>query len=519
MSIGAPTADVARPFAAPAVAAPRVRRTPFLSISLTDLLFFAIIFWLFAGNGAAGWDRLLWDGDVALHTRIGDYVLDHGQVPTQDVFSFTKPGERFYALQWLTGVLFALLNRWTGLKGIVLLAAILIALYQIVLVRDMVRRGVNGLFAIVLTLMGGNAAMIHFHARPHLFTLLLLACAGYLIARDRERQSWVFWLIVPMTALWANLHSGFPVVLVLLTLLSTGCALSAIVDKASWAPARRYAIAASLCGIASLLNPNGVQLHLHILHVLGDSWMTKYISEYQSPVFSSEPMLYFMALLFAALFFAYTFFRKHQWTECLWIGFFAYSSLISARHIPLFVIVTLPLIGIAASQLWNEKTSSASRTSILGVIADLANQTSARLKPLSVWGALAVCAIVFFTSAQVWPRDLSAKYFPLKMVRSHAQELASSRVFTSDQWGDYLLWVNYPRQRVFIDGRSDFFGESVGREYMKLGDASAGWRDVLKKYDVNEVLIPPGIPLVELLGKEPGWRLVAQDKESVLFRK
>jgi len=29
--------------------------------------------------------------------------------------------------------------------------------------------------------------------------------------------------------------------------------------------------------------------------------MTKYISEYQSPVFSSEPMLYFMALLFAAL--------------------------------------------------------------------------------------------------------------------------------------------------------------------------------------------------------------------------
>ncbi len=226
VSIGAPTADVARPFAPTAVATPRARRIPFLSISLTDLLFFAILFWLFAGNGAEGWDRLLWDGDVALHTRIGDYVLDHGQVPHQDIFSFTKPGERFYALQWLAGVAFALLNRSTGLKGIVLLAALLIALYQIVLVRDMVRRGVNGLFAIVLTLIGGNAAMIHFHARPHLFTLLFLACAGYLIARDRERQSRTFWLIVPMTALWANLHSGFPVVLVLLTLLSGGCALS-----------------------------------------------------------------------------------------------------------------------------------------------------------------------------------------------------------------------------------------------------------------------------------------------------
>ncbi len=132
---------------------------------------------------------------------------------------------------------------------------------------------------------------------------------------------------------------------------------------------------------------------------------------------------------------------------------------------------------------------------------------------------MAVCAIVFFSPAQVWPRDLSSKYFPCKMVRSHAAELASSRVLTSDQWGDYLLWVNYPQQRVFINGRSDFFGEKVGHEYMKLGDAGAGWRDVLKKYNVDAVLIPPGIPLVELLGKEPGWRLVAQDKDSVLFRK
>ena len=90
--------------------------------SLTDFFFLAVIFWLFMAD-PSGWERLVTDGDTALHTRTGDYILDHGMVPTADPFSFTKPGERWFAFQWLTGVVYALLNRWFGLKGIVLLAA------------------------------------------------------------------------------------------------------------------------------------------------------------------------------------------------------------------------------------------------------------------------------------------------------------------------------------------------------------------------------------------------------------
>jgi hypothetical protein len=247
--------------------------------------------------------------------------------------------------------------------------------------------------------------------------------------------------------------------------------------------------------------------------------MTQNISEYKSPVFDSEPTFYFMALLFAALFFAYSFFRARQWTECLWIGAFAYLSLKSARHIPLFLVVTLPLTGVALIQAWNKFAAKASRSSSLGVIAELAERTTDRLKPLSVWALAGIGAFLFFTSTESWPRDLSAKFFPTAMVRSHAEELATARVFTSDQWGDYLLWVNYPRQKVFIDGRSDFYGERLGREYMTLGNAAAGWRNVIDKYQIDAALVPTGIPLVELLEKEPRWHVVARDKMSVLFLK
>lgn len=502
------------------IAAPAARTliARLLTPSLTDFLFLAIIFWLFASD-STGWDRLVWDGDVALHTRTGDYILDNGVIPREDIFSFTMPGQRWIAFQWLTGVGFALLNRWAGLKGIVLACAVLIALYNIIILRNMVRHGANGLFAVLLTLLGCNAAIIHYHARPHLWTLLFLAVAGLLIANDRALTSKAFWIIVPLTALWANLHSGFPVVIALLAMLAAGSAVSALTRDRPWAATRRYATAAVLCGLASLVNPNGWALHLHILEFIGNPWTKAHVNEYGPPVFNSEPMMYFLILLLASLGLLYVFIRRRQWTECLWIAFFAYSALTSARHIPLFLVVVLPLIGIACTQLWNQLAARTGRKSIPAVIAEQGDSMTSRFQSPSLWTIAAVGLVLFMTSPRTWPRDLSAKYFPVDMVRGHAGELATARVFTSDQWGDYLLWVNYPRQRVFIDGRSDFFGAKVGDQYIAVSDVAPGWQAILAKYNVDTALIPTGAALAKSLEKEPGWRVVAKDKISVLFKK
>src|SRR5438876_12408665 len=121
----------------PAISRPALGRR--LLPSLTDVFFFAVLFTLFL-SAPGGWERLAWDGDTGLHTRTGDYILDHGAVPTTDPFSFTKPNERWFAFQWLTGVIFAALNRWLGLKCILLLAGVAIAVTCVVLLRTLVRR-------------------------------------------------------------------------------------------------------------------------------------------------------------------------------------------------------------------------------------------------------------------------------------------------------------------------------------------------------------------------------------------
>ena len=57
---------------------------------------------------------MLGDGDTGWHIRVGQWILAHGQVPRQDMFSFTKPGAPFFAWEWLWDVLAANLYQHGG---------------------------------------------------------------------------------------------------------------------------------------------------------------------------------------------------------------------------------------------------------------------------------------------------------------------------------------------------------------------------------------------------------------------
>ena len=207
-----------------------------------------------------------------------------------------SPGERWFAFQWLTGVMFAGLNRAFGLKGIVLLCGVVIALYLTVLARDMVLRGVNGLMA--LAAGDGRLQRVDdsFPRAAAFFTLLFLTLASFLIARDREQHSWRIWLLAPLMVLWVNMHSGFPALLAVLGILVAGCALSQ-----DWPKTKRYASVFAACAAATLINPNGIALHVHMAKFLNSPWAMANINEYQSPVFRSEGMYCYMGILFLAL--------------------------------------------------------------------------------------------------------------------------------------------------------------------------------------------------------------------------
>ena len=100
-------------------------------------------------SGSAGWQGLLVDGDVGWHIRAGEWVLNHHAVPHHDLYSFSKPDAPWYAWEWLTDVIDGSVHRVAGLKGIVLMAGVVIALFATTLIRRMVWRGVHLFVAMV----------------------------------------------------------------------------------------------------------------------------------------------------------------------------------------------------------------------------------------------------------------------------------------------------------------------------------------------------------------------------------
>src|SRR5579871_5738653 len=164
----------ARPKAASMDAVLASRWNRLLLPSLSDLFFLAIGVWLFLSGGTA-WQGLLSDADVGWHIRTGEYVLDHHAVPHTDPYSFSKPNAPWYAWEWLTDVVDAGLYRISGLKGIVLLAGVVIAAFATTLVRRMVWRDTHLFIAMIVALLGVGSASMHFLARPHIFTLLLMS--------------------------------------------------------------------------------------------------------------------------------------------------------------------------------------------------------------------------------------------------------------------------------------------------------------------------------------------------------
>ncbi len=176
--------------------------------SLSDCFLIALVSWLFI-FGASGWKALLGDGDTGWHIRTGQYILSHHAVPTQDLFSFSRAGAPWFAWEWLTDVMDAALFQIGGLKAIVLAAGLIIGIFATVVMRYMIWRGVNALIALFATLLVAGASSMHFLARPHVVTLLLVPICFWVLEADRRARTRWLWALIPVTALWTNLHGGF----------------------------------------------------------------------------------------------------------------------------------------------------------------------------------------------------------------------------------------------------------------------------------------------------------------------
>ena len=324
--------------------------------SLADIAFLMPIALLFGRMG--GLTVLLGDGDTGWHIRTGEWILAHHAVPYRDLFSYSKPDSIWYAWEWLADVVFAGLNKAGGLAAISLFAVLLIA-GTITLVFRLARRKSNAVVAIAVTVLAMAGSSIHWLARPHLFTLLFAVIflnGLYHVREGQSRVAGIPWLVLlpVLTVLWSNLHGGFLVGVLLIAVFGAGELLRVLLAAgeegraAGFERAGKYFLSALACLVASLLNPYTYHLHVHVWQYLRDPYLGERIMEFLSVSFHHPIAIFFESMLAGGVLAAAWCARRGSFTEPLLFLLWAHLALLSARNIPIFMIVVAPMVAAVA---------------------------------------------------------------------------------------------------------------------------------------------------------------------------
>jgi hypothetical protein len=503
--------------------------------------------------------RLLGDAGIGWHIRTGQMILATHAIPRVDPFSATAfsatTGRAWFAWEWLYDVLVGWLDSAVGLNGVVLFTALVIAAVFAWTFRLLLRRGTNILLALLLVLLAASAAMIHFLARPHVVSWLFTVawfwildssetgCASdsksFATSESNRRRGWMLWLLPPLMLVWVNVHGGFVVGFALLAiywcsaawqwLRPSGDRFDDILRKIRAGQLLRVlTLTGILSGLATLVNPYGFQLHVHIYRYLTNRFLIDHINEFQSPNFHYVAQKCFAGLLLLTLVALAAKKREAgrvRVSQALIILFAVYSGLYASRNIP---VSSLLLILVIAP--WLSEAMDRFSFRRMGERGFSSPQSLQRMEAVefSLRGHLWPIAMVLLTcwiaahggklgAKPLMDAHFDATRFPAAAVDYLTKEDVQGPLVSPDDWGGYLIYRLYPRVRMVIDDRHDFYGEQFLKSYLKMVNAEPGWQDFLQQSRAHCVVVPKDSALANLLEETAGWKAIYSDEVATVF--
>ncbi len=242
-------------------------------------------------------ERLLNDPDTFLHIATGRWIWAHRAVPATDPFSHSLAGAPWTAHEWLAQLVIAAAYGALGWAGVVALAALGVAASVALLMRALERFAPPRL-ALGITALSFYLMASHLTARPHALAMpILVGWAAALIRARAEARAPSLYLL-PLMALWANLHGGFVVGLGLAGAFAVEAVLTAE-DRSARREAilgwGRFVLGAAL---ASLLTPHGIAGWWFPFKLMSFHFALDFVSEWHAPVLGpTAPLVLWLAAL------------------------------------------------------------------------------------------------------------------------------------------------------------------------------------------------------------------------------
>jgi hypothetical protein len=456
--------------------------------------------WLWFGVGIyalvlIGGQVLLSDSDTYWQVAVGRWILDHHALPHVDIYSFTKAGEPWTSSSWLAQVLFAASYNLAGWTGPVVLAAGCIAATFALLVHILSRR-IPATYAVAVAMVVLALSMGHFLARPHVVVLpIMLAWANGLLSASERGEAPSPWLL-PLIAVWANLHGGFVFGLVLVGAFALDALWNAdraqrksvVLRWAAFGIGALVACCATPYGWGSILAARKILDLGELLHLIYE-WKPADFSKFGA--FEMSILTLIAGALYGGV-------KLTPPRIALVLGLL-HMALSHVRNVEIFALL-LPIVVLApvASQFalrpaWRARTGAP--MPVMAVILVL----------------LGGCTWLLAANTAFAPPENQSPAAAVDALKAQN----ARRVLNDLPFGGYLIWRQIP---VFVDGRAELYGEAFDIAYyraMQLKDVNQ-LLDILKKWDIDAVLLMPHTPAAGLFDHIGGWRRAYADETAVL---
>ncbi len=446
-------------------------------------------------------DQLLNDPDTYWQITVGQWIFDHRTVPQTDMYSFTMHGQPWISTQWLAQVMLAVSHSIAGWAGLVVLAATSIALTFALLVRFLSRHLTGGaslaFIATAVALVAG-----HLLARPHVLALpVMVAWVGGLVAAMDDRKAPSFWLL-PLMALWANLHGGFVLGLALVAPMAVDAVWNADAPVRK-SLALRWALFAAAALLASCLTPYGWDALFGARRILNLGAALDLIGEWR-PANFAHPGALEAAVTLAFVLALWRGVVLPPIRVALVVGFvlMALSHVRNAEVLALLgpMVIAAPLARWVGGPDANTQPAGSPRQGLL--LAGLAIVLAA--------GTLAFASVHRF--------EPNVRQSPVAAVAA-LKKMNFKRVFNDYDFGGYLIASGVA---TFIDGRTELFGE----KFMVDHNNASGLQEpenlfrLLEEYGIEATLMRTQSAATKLLDHIDGWQKVyADDTATIHVRK
>ncbi|MBN2327056.1 MAG: hypothetical protein JXR73_07865 [Candidatus Omnitrophica bacterium] len=442
---------------------------------------------------------ILWnqynDGDIWWHIAVGNSILNSYSIPSLDEWTYTASGNQVIYHSWLSEIIFSICYRFFGEIGLDLIKYIF-HFTSILLVYFFARKkGLNEFLAVLLTLL--LSFWLHVRSiRPQIFTPFF--CILYFFAIN-SKISWRKVINITLcTWLWANLHGGFVIGLIILVSGFLGeCVDRFCYEKKNNEMRLKFWIA-FLSFVISFFNPYCINLYVDIINGVNYpsfDWINIYLwppnTHWLTLIILVLNMCYMSKCIASAVF------GEKKNINLLIQSLIIYFVLVTARRLDwlLFIPTYFLFMGIQSLFITSSNSKLFSKIGIL----------------LMIILFLCLKYVSFTKNLMEFPQGFNELFYKEKM---------RGNMYCPLPWSGKVTLLSSGAIKIYIDGRLGLYPNFLFYDYLHILNKNGMTYGQIVYYDIKYLFIPLSKLDLFILSSTPiQWKPLRVSDSAILLER